>query len=217
MKILAYVYESELLCAEHGAEYDDGTDEGAFPIFESSEGVAMEWCSHGADYGHLFCMSCGSDIDGTRGAQDRDVEGHFARCWNCGAESVYVDGMGYVWTDTWGTVLDVCDVEVYGVTQTYATDGNGYTKITAVIDESTNAFDLQTFLVFLGHDPSAGSVLVLSTSWEDAFDIACEHFADEGHLMPPEGDENPHEDVECLDVSTDQVWFHTKARATSAR
>lgn len=213
--ILAYTYNGELLCAEHGAKYDNGEDDGAYPIFaDTSEFCAVEYCSameNGQHLGHSFCMSCGADVDAARGSHDADVNGHFARCWNCGTESVYVDGAGYdrlAGMGRWADVLETHKVQVYGVPTGAGADQNGYTSITAVLDEAGRTMHrLCSFAVYLEHSPVDGCVLVLANSWDEAYDAGAEHFTDE---VAADEVDDIRADVQCWRVSTDQVWFREK-------
>lgn len=220
--VIAYTTrDGELLCADHGAVHDIGVEDGyVHPVFrgQRAELDAVEWCGHGHP-GHSFCGACGTTLEGTRGAHDRDIEGHFARCWNCDTTSVYVDGEGYSWvSDIYGfaDVLNRHTVEVYGPTVTYQTDLNGYTKITHVIDEAPSLMrELKCFVSWQEARPYDGVILTLSDSWESADEAAMDYWRDE--LLP--ADDFPADDDEAADfradfrtveVPADQVWFHTK-------
>lgn len=210
----------ELLCADHGAERDaliaanpeNGDEDRLFPTmtWESIDGAVIEWCGAG----HSFCMSCGTDLDTIKGSQDADVNGHFGRCHNCGTESVYVDGIGYSFANSWTDVLDTHKVQVYGITATYQTDLNGYTTVTTVLDEHAGPMrTLCAYAGFMPSDPSAGVVLVLGTDVDEATDVATEHFIGaDADANSGDGDAVRYvtDDVVLVQVPTDQVWFATK-------
>jgi len=176
--IIAYVYDGEqLLCEEHGKVYDTGEDDGASPILVGNRKLnAVEWCSHGGDRGHSFCMTCGDDLESTA------FVGNFARCWNCSTESVYVDGVGWdrlTGRGVWADLLETHKVSVHGPTVTYVTDGNGYTGIDHVLDFSTRKMaELHVYLGFLDDDPSAGTLLILAPDANTADDEARDFYVD---------------------------------------
>lgn len=207
-EIIAYTYNSELLCAEHGKALDNGEDDGAYPIFcGNTEFNAVECCSNGAN-AHMFCMTCGTDLDFTKGAQDGDANGHFSRCWNCHTESVYVDGSGRERAGSdgrWADALSTHTVQVYGPTITYQTGIDGYTTVTAVADTASPVMHrLKAYVVFLESDPSSGTLLMLANDWEDAYSEGTDYFED------LTGEDFDREDLQCCEVLTDQVWFSSK-------
>lgn len=175
--------DGELLCAEHGAMFDIGTDDGSvYPVFDADmfEWSAVEYCGSG-QHGHSFCTCCGSDLD------PDDISAVLARCENCSTESVYVDGRGFSWTDGWGSMLDAHNVEVRPSTVTAPcppTDLNGFTRVDRVEDVSgTDPNRVRFFLAFLDDDPSAGCTLILSAArsftadaWECAWEAAVDVF-----------------------------------------
>lgn len=204
--VLAFLFNAAMYCADHGRVLPHGEDgdDYAYPVFESSELSAVEYC----DRGHSFCGNCGSDLD-EKGSQDADLKGHFARCWNCANESVYVDGEGYVGVYRWADVLDHLKVQAYGVTADLQTDSNGYTTVDAVTDLSgTTVRTLKAFLAFLPHDPAEGNILFLvngdpDAAWNEAHEEAVDHFGGDQN-------ENIREDVTLAAVALDQVWFTSK-------
>lgn len=213
--IIAYAISCEMFCTTHGAELeadiiaanpeaDEHDDMEVYPVmsWQSDELDAVEFCTAG----HAFCGSCGSDMDMTRGSQDADFNGHFARCWNCHDESVYVDGLGRSWVGRWTSALDTHTAQVYGITVTYQTDLNGYTSVSAVLDESTGVMHrMKAFIAYMDCNPGAGVTLVLADSWEDAFSAACDELIDESEPIPHEP-----ADVDVIAVDSSQVWFTTK-------
>lgn len=210
--VVGYVNETDLTCVEHVHNAEHAT-----PIFvdNAHEWNAVEYCGNGAA-GHSFCTTCGTSLDTWRGSQDADSNGHLVRCTNCGTESVYVDGAGYLLAGAqgrWTDVLDTHTVQVYGVTITYQTDLNGYTTVTAVLDDTGRVMHrLCAFLVWLESDPSAGALLVLAESWDDAHDNGAEHFTDAAELDGADADtlDDIRADLQCYRVPTDQIWFTTK-------
>lgn len=218
--VLAWAYDAEMWCADHGAVFpeDNGMNEGASPVFKSWELDAVEYCGHG----HSFCGACGQDMDMMRGSQDTDVSGHFARCWNCGQESVYVDGAGYVDVYRWADATDRVKVEAYvnRPTAPVPPSFQNYTTIDEVLNEAgTNVRTLCAYVGWVDVDPAAGTVLVLvnGESYDDygvstADEAALDHFADK-LAVDPYDDEDAADfraSVNLLRVPTDQVWFTTK-------
>lgn len=217
--VLAFAYDASMFCADHGKTLPHGGDgdEYASPVFEPSELNAVEWC----DNGHSFCGNCGTDLEG-KGSQDADLKDHFARCWNCANESVYVDGEGYVGVYRWADALDTLKVQVYGPTVTYVTDSRtGYTRVDTIIDESgTNVRTLRAYLAFRDLAPSADTTLILVNGrtadecWSEADDYAVDHFVDQAGDTLDQDDDADMSDfrasVQVVEVPTDQVWFTTK-------
>lgn len=207
---------SELLCAEHGAERDEliaanpenGDEDRLFPTmsWDNVDGAVIEFCGGG----HSFCMSCGDDMDTMRGSQDADVNGHLGRCMNCGTESVYVDGIGFSWTNGWVDVHETHNVQVYGITAMYQTV-NGYTTVTAVLDEHSGPMhSLRAYAAFMPSDPGAGTVLVLSRNVDDPTDAVTDYFIDEHSDSSTDAVQYVREDVVLVPVPTDQLWFTSK-------
>lgn len=222
--VIAYnTRDGERLCADHGAPFDIGVEDGdVYPILRGQSGDALdavEWCSHTwshGQHGHSFCGTCGTDLQMTPGAHDRDFQGHFNYCWNCHTSSVDVDGHGAVWCDGFGSVLDVCTVEVCGPTITYQTDLNGHTKITHVIDDSPRLMrELKCFVSWQEARPYDGVILTLSDSFEDADEQALDYALDalDDDDRPTDDDEmsDYRADFRTVEVPADQVWFHTKS------
>jgi hypothetical protein len=210
--VLAYVLEGELLCAEHGAEFDTGgEDDGAHPVFESHELNAVEYCSAHRD-GHSFCGVCGSGLD------DDDTSTVLARCWNCSHESVYVDGEGFesAGTGSWSDMLDTHNVEVQGVTVTYQTGINGVTKVGYVEDDGgRHPRAIRFFLGWLESNPSAGTVLVLEDSGHDyehrAYEAAVARFwCEDDDLVDGSDDESIREDLVIREIQKDLVTVTSK-------
>jgi hypothetical protein len=208
--ILAYIFNGELLCAEHGEEFDNGDDDGASPIFVDGnwEFAGIEYCSHGRR-GHNFCMACGSGID------DGDVQGHFAQCWNCKTETVYVDGSGYDRTaGGWVDVLESHNVEFYvspEVMPRPMTDQNNYVKVTTVLDDSCGPIaGLRAFMAYLQHSPVSGCVLILANSWEEALYAADDYFEERADVSDDDELADLRADVMCTETLLNQVWFTTK-------
>jgi hypothetical protein len=226
--IIAYAdtQYGEMLCAEHGGERDaliaanpeNNEEDRLSPImsWDGVDGPVVEWCGAG----HSFCMSCGDDMDTVKGSQDADVNGHFARCGNCGTESVYVDGAGYDYSGSgrWSDATETHNVQVYGPEVTYVTM-NRYTKVDTIIDEAgTTVRTLRAYLCFLDLAPSAGTVLVLANGDESharhaADNAATDHFVDGADDLD-QSDELAMSDfrasVQVVEIPTDQVWFTSK-------
>ena len=207
--ILAYVYDGELFCAEHGEQYDNGEDDSAGPIFADggSEFAGIEYC---ADR-HSFCMSCGSDVDGD------DVSGHFSQCWNCRSETVYVDGLGRDWTaggGGWADALETHNIELYvspTVMPRPMTDQNNYVTVTAILDESCGPIrNLRAYAVYLLHSPIDDCALILANSWEDARETGEDYFVEKSEPADETELDDVRSDVMCQEVPTDQVWFTTR-------
>jgi hypothetical protein len=222
--ILAYTYESELYCADHGRdldvqlhencpEPDTCTECSAHPVFADTCDLDMiEYCSHG----HSFCGNCGSDLD------HEDINGHLGRCGNCGTESVFVDGHGFDYCGSgiaaWEDVRETHKVQVYGISAYCQTGSDGYTTVDAVVDVSgLDLTKLHAYIAWLGHDPSAGTVLILAESFEDASGEVDTHFEDALDVSlaadedEAEGMRSDHRmDTVVAEVRTDQIWFTTK-------
>lgn len=206
--VLAFSFNAAKYCVDHGKVLPHGGegDDYAYPTHstDAHELSAVEYC----DRGHSFCGNCGTDLDG-QGSQDADIKGHFARCWNCHEEAVYVDGEGYSCVYRWADVLDRLKVQAYGVTADFQTDSNGYTTVDAVTDLSgTTVRTLRAFLAFLPHDPAEGNILLLvngdpDAAWSEAHEEAVDHFGGDQN-------ENIREDVTLAAVALDQVWFTSK-------
>lgn len=172
--IIAYGCDGDLLCADHGAPLDDGTPDGAvWPIFGENDLSPVEYCS---GHEHSFCTVCGTDLQTTRGAHDRDVEGPFARCWNCDTCSVYVDGEGFQYVNGFGELLDTHTATVQGVTAYCQTNIDGTTKVDAINADNVPLLmrELKAYAAWCDADPSAGLLLILAESDEDAGEVADE-------------------------------------------
>lgn len=222
--VLAWSYEASIFCADHGAvlpeAHDELNPEGAYPVLSLSgyDLNAVEYCDHG----HSFCGSCGFDMDTTRGSQDADVNGHFARCWNCSTESVYIDGEGFVSVYRWSDMFDTLTAEAYVSVPTapFPPAFQDYAKLSAVVDESgTNVRTLCAFLAWIDDDPSAGTILIMvnGESFDDygvdtadsaALDYFAEHADVDDYDSPEASDFRA--SVQLMRVPTDQVWFNTK-------
>lgn len=183
--VVAYMAEGELLCARHGAPMDIGVDDGPVsPILrdDGSNLDAVEWCSHHwshSEHGHSFCGTCGEDLQTMPGAHDREVEGPFARCSNCDTSSVYVDGDGFHFVNGFGEATESHAVEVKGVTVTYVTDLNGFTKVDRVDADNVPWGPIRTlraYVAWVDLDPSAGVTLILCESDDEAIETADDHF-----------------------------------------
>jgi hypothetical protein len=233
--VVAYVVEDGLLCPEHGAVFDTGTDDGAYPIIRGNPGSSdlpmLEYCGHvedGRTHGHGFCTSCGSYVDAVHGYADSSTVGHLFRCDSCDDHGVYVDGFGYSFTSSFEDIPDSYNVEVYGVDIMYRTDQIRYTRVDRVMSDAPRRFGYtRTFVTFLDLDPSAGTVLIVTDSWNTATDMADEAFEENldaflSTYIPDATEEDAvAEEVEdirsdhrasimVIEVPTDQVWFTSK-------
>lgn len=225
--VLAYGCEGELLCARHGAPLDQGIpDSGIWPIFGDggNDLSPVEYCTHvwdAADRGHSFCGSCGEDLEMTRGAHDRDFEGPFTRCWNCGTTSVYIDGEGYAWVEDFGAILDSHEVTVRGLDAYCQTGLNGETRITAINADNVprDMLNLKAFVAWQDIDPSVGTLLILAEDEDEAGEVADEWTEDLVNLSEVAEDE--YEDVlsdqraglQLRTVDIEKVDFSTRRAA----
>lgn len=218
--IIAYALDGVLLCSDHGRPFDSEEnesvheDDSAHPLFssESSEWSAIEWCDHG----HSFCMSCGDTIE-DKGSPYADLNGPFGRCSNCSTESVYVDGIGYDYAGSgivrWAGGLETHSVDVYGIDIPGATDSNGYTRVTGLVDDSsTDPRELLALVAYRPADPSS-VVLVLSTRHRDADECARDWFENESGLDVE--DDGPavtalRSSVIVIPVALDRITFGTR-------
>jgi hypothetical protein len=217
--VIAYVGNGELLCADHGAPFDIGTEDGAVsPIFDGQHLDAVEWCPAGADHGHSFCGTCGTYLETTRGAHDRDLEGPFARCWNCDATSVYVDGNGFEHVNGFGDVLDTHNVTVTGIAADFQTGLDGVLRITAVDADYAPSLmrTLRTFVAWQSSSPWNGALLIMCETFEEASEVAdlwAEESCDTSHLEDEEADDvlsdTRADTVTCL-INVDKVEFSPK-------
>jgi len=193
----------ELLCVDHadkmmdelraaaaepdGNPLSDEDEPAAVMSWDSGSGESVLWCGNG----HSFCGSCGSDMD------NEEIRTPFARCWNCGTESVFVDGIGFIYagsgSGSWADVLETETVEVSGGIVPLS-DTNGFERITDVLDISGRTVaELRVFVGFHDSDPSLGSWLVLSSgSWTSAH----ESFVDELRDRLVERDDEPADEDE---------------------
>lgn len=219
--VVAYVTrDGEMLCADHGAPYDIGiTDDGfVHPLFNGADLEAVEYCSAGPDRGHSFCGTCGTDLQTTRGAHDRDVEGPFAHCWNCHATSVFVDGNGFEHVNGFGSVLDTHNVTVTGIAADFQTGLDGELRITAVDADYAPSLmrTLRTFVAWQASSPWHGALLIVCESHDEASEVAdlwAEESCDTSHLEDEEADDvlsdTRADTVVCL-INVDKVEFGPK-------
>lgn len=183
-EVVAYATrDGEIVCADHGAPFDVGVEDGAvYPIFsgQGAELDAVEYCSAGPDRGHSFCGTCGTYLETTKGAPGRDVEGPFARCSTCDTTSIFVDGEGFQYVDGFESILETMTATVRGIGVTYQTDINGETRITEVnADNAPFGYynglqSLQAYVAWQDSDPSSGTVLILCESHHEASETADE-------------------------------------------
>jgi hypothetical protein len=215
-EVIAYTTrDGEMLCADHGARYDIGTDDGyVSPVFRGQDLDTVEYCSHywqAGDRGHSFCGSCGTDVE-PKGHPDSGFAGNLFCCDNCDASAVYVDGEGYVYTEL-DAAPDTYRVEVTGVTITYRTNLDGSTRVNAVRDGAPSRFtSTRAYVAFVDLDPSSGVLLALDLSWEGAHSEAVCYFED---VLIERGDFDSFEDaraylsesLQLLRVDLDAVTF----------
>jgi hypothetical protein len=199
--VLAYGCDGEILCARHGAPMDHGIPDGdVWPIFgDGGDDLApVEYCTHvwdAGDRGHSFCGSCGQDLEMARGAHDRDVEGPFTRCWNCGTTSVYVDGEGYSWVDGFKNILTTHEATVRGIEAYCQTDLNGETRVSAINADNVphDMLNLKIYAAWQDLDPSVGTLLILAEDEDEAEEVADEWSQEQVDLS--EFPEDEHEGV----------------------
>lgn len=189
--VIAYVGDGELLCADHGAPFDIGVSDGAVsPVLDGQNDLeAVEFCSHwnGVDGGHSFCGQCGEHFE-PAGHPDAPFAGPFVFCDNCSTRSVYVDGIGYRYchemdgfnslpTDLEVRVALDADARIYPFGWSSILHPTPTGSVDAVVDASGRRFSASWgFVCYLDDDPSAGVLLVLSESTNNAWDEAVEHF-----------------------------------------
>jgi hypothetical protein len=199
--VLAYVTrDGEMLCADHGARWDIGLSDGfVSPVFDASHLDAVEYCSHvwhAGDRGHSFCGTCGTHTE-PKGHPDSGFVGDIFQCDHCSEKAVFIDGEGYVHVEGFEDVTEGYNVEVKGSAVHRALSSTGLT-ITAVTDATPYRFTAtRGFVCFLDDNPSAGRLLVLGSSWDDANEEAEEHF--DGTLQRVVADVI---ELEKLDVDT---------------
>jgi hypothetical protein len=224
-------HAGELLCVEHAERFvkmlrdERAADEDSEPlsdedlpsaVFNHDSAESVLYCGFvedGHNFGHSFCGSCGSDVDGP------EIHGPFARCWNCATESVFVDGIGFVFagsgSGSWSDVLSCETVEVTsGIVPLMST-------ITDVLDISgTNPAAMRVFVGFHDLDPSLGLWLVLSDeSWSATYESLVDELRER---LSDQDDEPADEDEESdfragirlvtLERPSDQLVFTTGKR-----
>jgi hypothetical protein len=228
-EVIAYTTrDGEILCADHGAPFDIGVDDGAvYPLF-SGQGAnldAVEYCSAGTDHGHSFCGSCGTYLETLKGSPGRDVEGPFSRCSSCDTTSVYVDGEGFQYVDGFGSILETMTATVRGVSAYCQTNLDGTTRIREVNADNApfgyyNGLQaLRAYVAWLEPDPSSGMVLIICESDEEAFETADE-WAEEKLDTSDAADEEEAEsmlsdhraDTRVVRVDVDKLDFSPKPR-----
>lgn len=171
--VLAWVGEGDLFCAEHGSDLITDPDNEGLPSNNGAGLDPVEYCSgysiHG---GHWFCGECGQDVE-PKGHPDSGLVGNLFICDSCATAAVYVDGAGYERVDSWGDdILAAHNATVPMVDHNGLSHKNEW-SIDHIIDSAPRVTHRTRFFVaFLDLDPSAGYFLILSDSWDDAWDNA---------------------------------------------
>lgn len=210
--VLAWVGEGDLFCAEHGAELiTDPDNEGLL----TNNGAGLDPVEYCAGYsihgGHSFCGACGQDIE-PKGHPDTGFVGNLFVCDNCASTAVYVDGAGYQRVDSWGDdILTTHNATVPMVDHNGLSHKNEW-SIDHIIDSAPRATHRTRFFVaFLDSNPSAGYFLILSDSWDDAWDNAVIALVDDNEDVL--SDEDYDDTVAMLtvrEVKGDAVEFSSK-------
>lgn len=210
--VLAWIGEGELFCADHGADLiTDPDNEGLL----ANNGAGLDPIEYCAGYsihgGHAFCGECGQDIE-PKGHPDSGLVGNLFICDNCASAAVYVDGADYQRVDSWGDdILSAHNATVPMVDHNGLSHKNEW-SIDHIIDSAPRVTHRTRFFVaFLDLDPSAGFFLILSDSWDDAWDNAVIALVDDNEdVLSDEDYEDAVAALQVREVKGDTVVFSSK-------